>query len=91
MDILSMPIMDDRYHLLVEAREYRSRWAEARPQKHGTSEKVADFIYNEVICQFRIPESVKSRRRCREQEMQRLPPPELQYAEDHRDPIRCHC
>jgi len=53
-----MPKTENRYHLLVDAREYISRWAEARPLKQGTSEKVAEFFCKEVICQFRTPESV---------------------------------
>jgi transposase-like protein len=58
MDISYMPKTEDGYHLLVVAREYLSGWAEARPLKQGTSEKVADFFYEEVICRFGTPESV---------------------------------
>jgi hypothetical protein len=58
MDISYMPKTDDGYHLLVVAREYLSGWTEARPLKQGTSEKVADFFYEEVICRFGTPESV---------------------------------
>jgi len=58
MDISYMPKTEDGYHLLVVAREYLSGWAEVRPLKQGTSEKVADFFYEEVICRFGTPESV---------------------------------
>jgi hypothetical protein len=58
MDISYMLKTDHRYHLLVVAREFLSRWAEAGPLKQGTSEKVADFFYEEVICRFGTPESV---------------------------------
>jgi hypothetical protein len=58
MDISYMPKTDDGYHLLVVAREYLSRWAEARPLKQGISEKVAHLFYEEVICWFGTPESV---------------------------------
>jgi len=58
MDISYMPKTEDRYHLLVVAREYLSGWAEARPLKQGTSEKVADFFYKEVSCRFGTPEGV---------------------------------
>jgi len=49
MHISYMPKTEDGYHLLVLAREYLSVWAEARPLKQGTSEKVPDFFYKEVI------------------------------------------
>jgi len=49
---------EDRYHLLVLAREYFSWWAEARPLQKGTSETVAHIFYNEVICRFMTPQSV---------------------------------
>jgi hypothetical protein len=58
MDISYMPKIEDGYHLLVVAWEYLSGWAEAWPLKQGTSEKVADFFYEEVICWFGTPESV---------------------------------
>jgi len=58
MDISHMPKTEDRYHLLVVAKEYLRGWAEARPLKQGTSEKVADIFHKEVICRFATPESV---------------------------------
>ena len=58
MDISYMPKTEDGYHQLVVAREYLRGWAEARPLKQGTTEKVADFFYEEVICRFGTPESV---------------------------------
>jgi hypothetical protein len=58
VDISYMPKTEDRYHLLVVTRESLSGWAEARPLKHCSSKKVADFFYEEVICQFGTPESV---------------------------------
>jgi len=59
IDILFMPNMEDGYYLLVIARQYISGWAEAQPLKQGTSEKVDDCFYIEVICSFRTPESVE--------------------------------
>lgn len=44
-----MPKAEFGYHLLLIGREYLSGWAEARPLKQGTLEKVADFIYQELI------------------------------------------
>jgi hypothetical protein len=58
MDISYLPKTKDGYHLVVVAREYLSGWAEARPLKLGTSEKIADIFYEEVLCRFGTPVSV---------------------------------
>jgi len=58
MDILYIPKTEDGYHLPVAATEYLSGLAEAQQVKQGTYEKVADICYEEVMCQFRTPESV---------------------------------
>lgn len=59
MDILCMPKMQDGYYLLVAAREYFSRWAEARPQKQHTLQNVANYLYDMIICQFGTPGSIE--------------------------------
>ena len=53
-----MPKTEDRYHLLVVAREYLSGWAEARPLNQGNSERVANFFNKVSICLFRTSESM---------------------------------
>ena len=58
MDISYMPKPADGYHQLVVARESLSRWAGAQPHKEGTSQKVADVIYEQVIWRFGTPDSV---------------------------------
>lgn len=58
MDILYIPQIDDGYHQLVVAREFLSRWTEARPLKQGISEIVQDIINDKVISRFRTPELV---------------------------------
>jgi hypothetical protein len=58
MDISYMPNTQYGYHLLVVVTEYISRWAECPPLMQSISEKVTDFMYEEVNCLFRNPESL---------------------------------
>jgi len=58
MDIFYMPRMEDRYHLVVVAREYLSGWWEARPLTQGTSGEVPDFFHDKLICQLGTADSV---------------------------------
>jgi len=57
MEISYMPNMEDVYQLLVVTREYPSGRAEAPPITQGTSEEVADFVYEVVVSQFGNRES----------------------------------
>ena len=54
------PLYDSRgrYYLLVVAREHLSGWVEARHLSKGSSEKVADFFYEEIMCRYGMPESI---------------------------------
>ena len=58
LDISYLPRTENGHHLLVVAREYLSGWVEARPLPKGTSEKVTDLFYEEIICRYGMPESV---------------------------------
>ena len=58
LDISYLPRTESGHHLLVVAREYLSGWVEARPLSKGSSKKVADFFYEEIICRYGMPESV---------------------------------
>jgi hypothetical protein len=58
MDILHMPAGVDQKKYLVLVREDFSGWVEGRALTKATSEKVADFMFQEVISWFGCPRKI---------------------------------
>ncbi len=54
MDIVYMPTAKSGKQYLVVAREYLSGWSEARALTNATSEAVAKFLWEEVICRWGV-------------------------------------
>ena len=53
IDIVKMPKKGGKTCLAV-AREDLSGWPEARALSRGTSEQMADFVWEDVICRHRV-------------------------------------
>jgi hypothetical protein len=58
MDIMHMPARIDQKKYLVLARDDFSRWVEGRALTKAISEKVPDFMYQEVISWFGCPRKI---------------------------------
>ena len=57
LDLVDMGITLGRYTYIVDMHDDLTRWWEVRMLSTKSSEKVADFIWQDVICQFRcIPQ-----------------------------------
>jgi hypothetical protein len=59
MDIVHMTAGVDQKKYLVLARDDFSGWVEGRGLTKATSEKVADFVYQELISRFGCPRKIK--------------------------------
>ncbi|XP_059291546.1 uncharacterized protein LOC132045041 [Lycium ferocissimum] len=46
------------HHFILVAIDYFTKWVEATSHKSGTKKVAADFIKNNLICRFRVPESI---------------------------------
>lgn len=44
----------------IVAIDYLTRWPEVIPTKTATASEAANFIYNDIICRYGIPESIQS-------------------------------
>ena len=44
----------------IVAVDYLTRWPEVFPAKTATASEAANFIYNHIICRYRIPDSIQS-------------------------------
>lgn len=58
VDIVHMPKGTDQKRYLVLARDDFSGWVEGRALSKGTSERVADFLFQEVISRFGCPKKI---------------------------------
>jgi hypothetical protein len=55
LDAVHMPMDEDGHRSLVVAREYLTGWVEARALKELTTENVATFVLEDIICRFGVP------------------------------------
>src|SRR5687768_17804484 len=59
----ALPICN-RY--IIVAMDYFTRWPEAKAVRSANSEKVANFIYENIICRFGAPRVIQSDQRSEE-------------------------
>ena len=54
MDVVGpLPIMQQQHRYIVIAIDYLSKWQKAKPLKEATASNIANFLYYEIICQYR--------------------------------------
>ncbi|XP_059288923.1 uncharacterized protein LOC132042390 [Lycium ferocissimum] len=60
MDVIGPiePSASNRYHFILVAIDYFTKWVEATSHKLVTKKVVADFVKNNLICRFGVPESI---------------------------------
>ena len=55
---LSVTEQENRY--IVTCIDYMTKWAEAKPLPDKSARQVAQFLYEEIICQYEYPQSIQS-------------------------------
>lgn len=60
MDVIGLiePPASNGQHFILVAIDYFTKWVEASTHKVVTKKVVADFICNNLVCRFGIPESI---------------------------------
>ena len=60
MDVISpiKPAASDGHRFIFVAIDYFTKWVEAASYKSVTKKVVANFVRNNFICRFRVPESI---------------------------------
>jgi ribonuclease HI len=60
MDFIGMisPPSSKQHHFIIVATDFFTKWVEAEPMKHITADKVKDFIFDNLICRFGVPECI---------------------------------
>ena len=59
MDVISLidPASSNGHKFILVAIDYFTKWVEVAPYKSVTKKVVADFVCNNMICRFGVPES----------------------------------
>ncbi|XP_059281020.1 uncharacterized protein LOC132034653 [Lycium ferocissimum] len=52
------PVASNKHRFILVAIDYFTKWVEAASYASLTKKVVADFVHNNTICQFGIPESI---------------------------------
>ncbi|XP_015164189.1 protein NYNRIN-like [Solanum tuberosum] len=60
MDVIAPiePLASNGHHFILVAIDYFTKWVEASTYKAVTKKVVADFVLNNIVCRFGIPESI---------------------------------
>ncbi|XP_070017327.1 uncharacterized protein [Nicotiana sylvestris] len=60
MDVIGLikPAASNEHRFILVAIDYFTKWVEASSYKEVTKKVVADFVYDSIVCRFKIPESI---------------------------------
>ncbi|XP_059285621.1 uncharacterized protein LOC132039095 [Lycium ferocissimum] len=60
MDVIGPidPVVSNKHHFILVAIDYFTKWVEAASYSSVTKKVVTDFVRNNIICRFGIPESI---------------------------------
>ena len=58
-----MPIIATRKWYIIVAIDYLIKWIEARPITAKEADKITQFLFEEIIIQYRVPKEILSNNR----------------------------